>query len=625
MRKIALLTMVIILAALLAGCAKGEEVDKTPPVISAVSASSITETGAVITWTTDEDSTSQVEYGTTSAYGSTTTLNENLVTSHSATLSELTSGTTYHYRVKSKDASGNEKNSGDYTFTTATPPDTTAPVISGVAASNITTTSATITWTTDELATSQVEYGLTTSYGSTTPLNSTLVTSHSISLPALTSGTTYHYRVKSKDASNNQAVSGDYTFTTASAGDTTPPLISGVSASGITTSTATITWTTDELAISKVEYGLTTGYGSTAFPMSPAPVTNHSISLSGLTAGTTYHYRVISRDASANEAASGDHTFTTTSAGEPIIAFGPASFSFSATEGGANPSNQTLNIWNSGSGILNWSVSDNADWLTLNPTNGTSTGEHDPVTLSVDISGMSTGTHNATITISAPGATNTPQTASVTLTINAAGAPELPGTYSYSIEYSDSDGNTMTTECWVKEGKVRIDWHITTPGEEEQYTIFIRDGDYDWYYLPNFKYALRYPPDCGVNPVEGFPCGFDEYYYGSWSEGAILASLQAACATSPICADVVITGHEDVDGEYCTIFTWTSTDGSTYRYWISTSNGWLVKWEFYNADTGVTYTMQFTDVDLNPEISDDIFDVDLVFALGTTIMDVPCP
>src|SRR5204862_3210270 len=49
--------------------------DTTAPVISAVTASAITATGATITWTTNETSDTQVDYGTTTAYGSTTTLN----------------------------------------------------------------------------------------------------------------------------------------------------------------------------------------------------------------------------------------------------------------------------------------------------------------------------------------------------------------------------------------------------------------------------------------------------------------------------------------------------------------------------------------------------------------------
>jgi len=63
-------------------------------------------------------------------------------------------------------------------------------------------------------------------------------------------------------------------------------------------------------------------------------------------------------------------------------------------------------------------VSDDVNWLDLWPVTGSSTGEIDNVTLSVDITGMSAGSHSATITISAPGATNTPQTVPVSLTIN---------------------------------------------------------------------------------------------------------------------------------------------------------------------------------------------------------------
>jgi len=96
----------------------------------------------------------------------------------------------------------------------APPPDTTAPVISGVQAMNITASSATITWITDESATSQVEYGTDTNYGTLTTLDSALVTSHSVTISNLTASTTYYYRVRSKDSSGNEAVSGSGSFTT---------------------------------------------------------------------------------------------------------------------------------------------------------------------------------------------------------------------------------------------------------------------------------------------------------------------------------------------------------------------------------------------------------------------------
>jgi hypothetical protein len=81
--------------------------DTTPPVISNVSHGTPTATGTTITWTTNEASNTQVEYGPTAAYGSSTPLNSAMVTSHSAALSGLTASTTYFFRVRSVDTAGN--------------------------------------------------------------------------------------------------------------------------------------------------------------------------------------------------------------------------------------------------------------------------------------------------------------------------------------------------------------------------------------------------------------------------------------------------------------------------------------------------------------------------------------
>jgi len=95
------------------------------------------------------------------------------------------------------------------------PADTNAPVISNINYSNISSSGATITWDTDENSTSQVEYGVDTTYGSATNVDTSLVTSHSVALTGLSSSTTYHFRVKSADASGNESISQDNTFTTA--------------------------------------------------------------------------------------------------------------------------------------------------------------------------------------------------------------------------------------------------------------------------------------------------------------------------------------------------------------------------------------------------------------------------
>jgi len=472
--------------------------DLTPPVLSAVTVSSIGSDTAVITWTTDEPGTSQVEYGLTAGYGYLTPLDSSLVTAHSVRLNALAASTPYHYRVRSRDAAGNLAVSGDFTFVTLPPPDTTPPAvsmtapaasssvsgtitvsatasdnvgvagvqftldngnmgseltagpytitwntagvpngshtlsavardaagntatsdgvavtvnndvtppaISGVAVSSIGPNTATIAWTTNEPGTSRVEYGPTTSYGSLTPLDSSLVTAHSVTLSALAPSTLYHYRVRSRDAAGNLAVSGDFTFLTLSPPDTTapavsltapaanssasgtitvaataldnvgvvgvqfkldsanlgpedttntyslswdttavsngshtltavardaagntttsaavtvtvtndltPPVLSGVTAAALGLDMATISWSTDEPADSQVEYGLTTGYGS-ASALDANRVTAHALTLNGLTAGTLYHYRVKSKDAAGNLAVSSDAVFTT--------------------------------------------------------------------------------------------------------------------------------------------------------------------------------------------------------------------------------------------------------------------------------------------------------------------------
>jgi hypothetical protein len=288
--------------------------DTTAPTISSVASSNVTGTTATITWTTNETSDSQVEYGTTTSYGNQTTLNASLVSSHSQNLSGLSPGTTYNYRVKSSDAAGNLATSANSTFTTTASLDTTAPVISGIASSNISSTGATIVWATNEASDSQIEYGTTTSYGSQTILNTSPVNSHSQNLAGLSPGTTYNYRVKSRDAAGNLATSTNSIFTTAAVLDTTPPVISGIVSTNTTAASTTILWTTDEAADSQIEYGTTTSYGSQTAAAS-APAGANSQILSGLTASTIYNFRVKSRDAAGNLATSQNFSFTTTASG----------------------------------------------------------------------------------------------------------------------------------------------------------------------------------------------------------------------------------------------------------------------------------------------------------------------
>lgn len=94
--------------------------------------------------------------------------------------------------------------------------------------------------------------------------------------------------------------------------DNTAPVLSSVTSTGTSNTGTTITWNTDEAATTKVQYGVSTAYGVTTPITDSSGTLSHSATLSGLTACSQYHYRVISSDPTLNTATSSDATFTTT-------------------------------------------------------------------------------------------------------------------------------------------------------------------------------------------------------------------------------------------------------------------------------------------------------------------------
>ncbi|MCK5096225.1 MAG: SBBP repeat-containing protein, partial [Candidatus Pacebacteria bacterium] len=140
-------------------------IDNTGPVISSVTVATVSDTSATLTWTTDENSTSQVMYGETVGYGASSTLDSTLSIQHSVTLSDLTKETQYYFKVSSTDAGSNnteDDNGGvGYTFETTDNPgitqiieadappvytDTSAPNVASVSVTNIGSTTATVSW-----------------------------------------------------------------------------------------------------------------------------------------------------------------------------------------------------------------------------------------------------------------------------------------------------------------------------------------------------------------------------------------------------------------------------------------------------------------------------------------------
>lgn len=230
--------------------------------------------------------------------GATTPVATDTSSPYSFTNISLSAGA-HTLRARAYDPAGNNAYS-TITNVTVSAPDTTAPAISAITSTSITQTSATITWTTDEASDSQVDYGTTTSYGSSTTLDNTDVTTHSVNISGLTAGTTYNFRVKSRDAANNLATSGNATFTTqAPSADTTAPTVTltapaaNANVSGTVTLTATAS---DNVGVAGVQFyidGIIVGAEDTTSPYSASWNTTQ-------VSNGTHTVRAIARDAAGN-------------------------------------------------------------------------------------------------------------------------------------------------------------------------------------------------------------------------------------------------------------------------------------------------------------------------------------
>jgi len=105
------------------------------------------------------------------------------------------------------------------------------------------------------------------------------------------------------------------------------------------------------------------------------------------------------------------------------ISLAPTGLAFSAMQGDSDSAPQTVAISNSGTETLGWSVSTTASWLSLSTTAGTTPASF---TATPIIPGLAAGTYSTTITVTAVGATNSPQTIQVDLTISSSASAIAP-------------------------------------------------------------------------------------------------------------------------------------------------------------------------------------------------------
>ena len=167
--------------------------------------------------------------------------------------------------------------------------------------------------------------GTTTSYGLTTAIQRTKTGNTyqnvNANIGGLTASTTYHFRVVATNSSGTRYGS-DRIFTTLSA--TGPPVVITNPASNIASFSARLNGSVDPHGLTTTvyfQYGTTTSYGLTTAIQSKTGDTyqNVSVPIGGLTANTTYHFRIVAANGNGTKYGS-DRTFTTLSATGPAVA-----------------------------------------------------------------------------------------------------------------------------------------------------------------------------------------------------------------------------------------------------------------------------------------------------------------
>lgn len=304
--------------------AAGAQAAPTPsaPSVSTGSATPLTAKSATVTGTLSSNgapTTYSFEYGTSTSYGSQTgTRNAGRAAANvavSANLYRLTPGTLYHYALVATNSAGTTTGS-DQTFTTATPP---APTASTGSATAVTGKMAILGGTVNPGSaptTFFFQYGATSNYGAQTPTRNAGAGGADVSVFAklfgLSAGTIYHFRIVATNSSGT--VDGnDQTFTTTAA--PAPVVVTG-SATSVTARAARLTGTVTPSGAAttyEFEYGTTTSYGAQT-PSRYAGAGLNGVSagarISGLTAGQTYHFRLVATSSSGTTDG-GDQTFTT--------------------------------------------------------------------------------------------------------------------------------------------------------------------------------------------------------------------------------------------------------------------------------------------------------------------------
>ena len=245
--------------------------------------------------------------------------------------------------------------------------------------------------------------------------------------------------------------------------DTTPPAtVSDLSITAVTDSSVTLVWAApgdDENKGTATQYDLrystsplTEGSWGSGLPVSGVPSpriagTGEVFTAGGLGSGTMYYFALKTADEVPNWSGLSNVAWDTTEvAEEPVLVVTPESLEF-----GSAYTEQTFTITNGGTGTLTWTITDNATWLSISPTSGSTTTEDDQITVTVSRTGLVSGGYSGTVIVTPN--EGAPQDVSVTMTVSGSHCGEMvllsSGTYEMGSPTYEYDRGIDETQHWV--------------------------------------------------------------------------------------------------------------------------------------------------------------------------------
>lgn len=266
--------------------------------ISDVSIKSTESWRLALSWTAPTDVGSGIDYYEIYRSEDDSTYSSLATTTGSAYIDTSLEEITYYYKVRACDS---VDNCGAFTssvellptgrFTEAATLDS-EPEVTG-----ITTKKATITWSTDRVSDSKIQYGTSSGdYFDEEPSNSDQVTAHEIALSNLSPGTSYYAIAKWTDEDGNTGLSDEFTFETAPA-----PTVTDPSAKYVGIDRVTLQYTVTDATSVKIYYGLSGASGSLLELATSTSETTYNTTLENLTDGTKYYYKINTLDPEDDE------------------------------------------------------------------------------------------------------------------------------------------------------------------------------------------------------------------------------------------------------------------------------------------------------------------------------------